>query len=288
MRSTLVRVAVLGVLLALAGCGGGPAARITQSPYSPYVALGDSYTAAPLIPEQSTDGCFRSSRNYPSLVADELHIAEFVDRSCGGAQTTDMTQSERPGIAPQFDALDRGTRLVTIGVGGNDFEIAATLYTQCRVLATRAPAGAPCRAAMQRNGTDRLLSRMPDLQDRMARLLAQIHQRSPRAKVLVVGYPQSVPANGTCRARLPIATGDYAYVREVIEAVNTVLQDATRSAGDTWIDVWRASAGHDICSAKPWVNGATTELGVAAALHPLAVEQAAVARLVVRALRSGG
>ena len=91
----LVAVACLGVV---AGCDdgqpgasvGNPSAssspsRASDLAYPTYVALGDSYTAAPGVPqtEQGT-GCLRSNGNYASLVAKRLK-AEFVDVSCSGA-----------------------------------------------------------------------------------------------------------------------------------------------------------------------------------------------------------
>ena len=50
-----------------------------------YVALGDSWTSGPLLPEMTGDpiDCGRSAVNYPSLVAAELRVASFVDASCG-------------------------------------------------------------------------------------------------------------------------------------------------------------------------------------------------------------
>ena len=62
-----------------------------------YVALGDSYSAGPLIP--TTDlagGCARSDHNYPSLLADELDAKTFVDVTCSGAKTHDITGVQRP------------------------------------------------------------------------------------------------------------------------------------------------------------------------------------------------
>lgn len=47
-----------------------------------YVALGGSYTAGPLIPDQSLSplGCLRSDVNYPHLVRPALETATFTDR----------------------------------------------------------------------------------------------------------------------------------------------------------------------------------------------------------------
>ncbi|MGH3865072.1 MAG: hypothetical protein ACRDQ4_02855 [Pseudonocardiaceae bacterium] len=52
-----------------------------------YVALGDSYTSGPWIPEQRADpvGCQRSTSNYPARLAAVLHISDYTDVSCGGA-----------------------------------------------------------------------------------------------------------------------------------------------------------------------------------------------------------
>ena len=64
--------------------------------YTKYVALGDSYTSAPLVPlpELLSLGCLRSTSNYPKLLAGMLHIYRFTDVSCGGADTTNMTQPQ--------------------------------------------------------------------------------------------------------------------------------------------------------------------------------------------------
>jgi hypothetical protein len=61
-----------------------------------YVALGDSYTAGPLIPNQHGDpiDCGRSDHNYPSLVAEAFKAATFVDVSCGSAETKHMTEPQ--------------------------------------------------------------------------------------------------------------------------------------------------------------------------------------------------
>src|SRR5919109_3079172 len=66
------------------------------TPPQAYVALGDSYTAGPVIPVQLDDpgGCLRSDHNYPHLAAPETGLAPFRDVSCSGATTDDMTQPQ--------------------------------------------------------------------------------------------------------------------------------------------------------------------------------------------------
>ena len=55
---------------------------------------------------------------------------------------------------------------------------------------------------------------------------------------------------------------------------------AATATGATYVDVWKASQGHDICSADPWINGSVDHKGKALRYHPFAAEQAAVAELV--------
>jgi hypothetical protein len=72
-----VAIAVIGVAVPTSA----------QEQVSRYAALGDSFTAGPLIPNQLNDpiGCLRSDHNYPHLVAAALGVAEFRDASCAGA-----------------------------------------------------------------------------------------------------------------------------------------------------------------------------------------------------------
>lgn len=70
-----------------------------------YVALGDSYTSGPLIPDQVDANCARSNRNYPSLVAGRLRGTTLTDVSCGGATTAEMWKAQG-GNPPQLDALE--------------------------------------------------------------------------------------------------------------------------------------------------------------------------------------
>src|SRR5688572_23797059 len=60
--------------------GSGAGAGAAKPRFRRYVALGDSYTAAPLVPDtDTTNGCLRSTNNYPALVAAALPGTELVD-----------------------------------------------------------------------------------------------------------------------------------------------------------------------------------------------------------------
>lgn len=228
------------------------------------------------------DGCFRSSANYPSLVAQKLG-AKLDDRSCGGAKIVHLRTSEFPGVPAQLAAVKPRVDVVTIGIGGNDEEVFARLTRRCPALRARDPRGAPCQAAMGSGGRDILLTALARTRARLTTVVGEVRRKAPTAKVLVVGYPQIVSAENVCE-RIPLARGDYAYAEKVNLALTEALRTAARATGSTYVDVWTASRGHDICSDDPWVNGSVTDRSRAAAYHPFAAEQAAVAELVVAAI----
>ncbi|CAM5308712.1 hypothetical protein STENM327S_06087 [Streptomyces tendae] len=100
-----------------------------------YVALGDSYSAGSgVLPVDPTNLlCLRSTANYPHVIAATTG-AHLKDVTCGAAQTAHFSQAQYPGVAPQLDALDAGTDLVTL-------TIAATTTT---------PSSTPSRPAARR------------------------------------------------------------------------------------------------------------------------------------------
>ena len=270
-----------------AGGGGGGGRTAERAHYPTYVALGDSYTAAPFVPQTVLgNSCLRSSNNYPTLVAARLPGTHLVDVSCSGADTGSMVRVQRTGNGnepPQFDALTRGTDLVTVGIGGNDFNLFGTLVGTCTQLRASDPTGSPCRDRFTAGGVDQLGNELSQVRARVAAVVAGIRQRAPHARVVVVGYPQIIPAHGTCPRRLPLATGDYPFARRMNAGLAAAVNAGARRA-DAYVNVFRHSAGHDICSAHPWINGSLTDTSRALAYHPFAAEQAAVARLVLAAL----
>jgi len=250
-----------------------------------YVALGDSYTAAPLVPTTDTsDSCFRSDGNYPHLVAAELEETRLTDVSCSGADSASITGQQTIGgqtKPPQLDAVSARTDLVSIGVGGNDFGLFGSMSLGCFQVAETEPTGAPCRDANRTSDGDRLLELVPRIQAKVGRVIDEVRDRAPDATVVVVGYPRILPPSGTCPDRVPLARGDYAYVAEINEALSDAVVAAAEESSVAAVDVYAASRGHDVCSDEPWVNGIATDAGRALALHPFAAEQQAVAELIL-------
>lgn len=292
----LLACLLAGLLLGLAACSGAEGSATPQGRAAPtrdvaaeplrYVALGDSYVSAPLVPVTDVaDGCFRSSANYPARVSEKIDV-ELEDRSCGGARTQDFRRSQYPGVPSQLSALGPEVDVVTIGIGGNDENVYRKLTRTCPSLRARDPQGAPCREFMGAGGQDLLLDALDRTAKKVTRLVRDVQSRAIGAQVLVVGYPQIISAENTC-PELPLARGDYAYAERVNRALADALRTAARATGATYVDVWAASQGHDICSDDPWINGAVRGQP-AAEYHPFAQEQEAVADLVVQAIRDSG
>jgi lysophospholipase L1-like esterase len=270
-----------------ATAGSSPATEAAKR--ATYVALGDSYTAAPGVPQtEQQSGCLRSNGNYPTLLAHQLQM-KFVDVSCVGATTAALTGAQSAGghvLPAQFAALGRHTSLVTLGIGGNDLDLFQTAIGMCGQFALNHPKGSPCRDYYEADGKkkDPLLDKIDRIGARVTKALEEIHRRAPKAQVVLVGYPQPVPARGTCRI-LPLAAGDYPFARSILSALDAALEKAAAKGRAIYIDMEKASRGHDVCAgADAWINGVNTDIARALAFHPFAAEQQAVADLILAKL----
>jgi lysophospholipase L1-like esterase len=261
--SRLVRLgAVLGGLaasLALLICA-APAAAVI----GPYVALGDSYTSAPLVPNPTGSPilCGRSTNNYPQDIRRALSPSSFTDASCSGATTADMTQSQslEGGLQtapPQFNALSGSDALVTLGIGGNDAGL-ISVAEKCGELDALWPFGTRCKNYYDSSGSDPNVAAINATGPKVASTIQQIHRLAPSAKVLVVGYPDGLPLNGSmCWPTVPLSSGDIKYFNGLEEQLNTVIQNAANANNATFVNTFTSSIGHDACKSPgtAWING---------------------------------
>ncbi|MBM7057182.1 SGNH/GDSL hydrolase family protein [Streptomyces durocortorensis] len=271
-RPTTAALAVASATALLAGTAATasaapPPVRTDTGDPVRYVALGDSFSSGPGIPDQTDEVCGCSSRNYPALMAAALGAASFTDVTCAGADTRHMT-TPQGAARPQLDALRPDTTLVTLGIGGNDLDLAGVL-TRCVLLGKLAPLGAPCKRSYTLLGTDEIGSRIDATGPKVAAILDEIHGRSPQARILVVGYPAIVPDDGTsCRATVPLAEGDFAWFRDKQKQLNSMLARRAGGGRDTYVDAYAPSIGHDACKPQGvrWIEPEQT--AEAAGFHP--------------------
>jgi hypothetical protein len=238
-----------------------------------YVAMGDSYTAAPGVqPQQTTSPgkeCGRSEANYPHLVAAALGLS-LTDVSCGGAKTENFFTEQFPGQPPQFDALSASTEVVSMGMGGNDENLFATLVGGCTELDFGQPnKGAPCKAHFESFVTKAFEEERKPQEEAMA----EIHVLAPNAKVFVVGYPEITPNHGYCPSAIPWTTGDLKWFRDKVQIRgNRSLKQEAQSNGAIFVNTFKESVGHNACEpvGTRWIEPLFGSL-TGVAVHPNAL-----------------
>ncbi|MEU7061514.1 SGNH/GDSL hydrolase family protein [Streptomyces sp. NPDC046197] len=280
--------ATLGGCALFAASATPAAAHSTGSAHATnYVSLGDSYTSGPLIPQQIDAGCARSDHNYPSVVAAERGVSAFKDVSCAGATTENMWKPQGAN-GPQLNALSRGTDLVTVHIGGNDIGFGSIVST-CARLGPQEPTGNPCQRYYTASGIDQLTVGIARTAPKVDSVLRAVHARAPHARVLVVGYPDLLPDDGSgCYPSVPFAAKDFPYLRDTEKLLNLMLRLVAAWDRADYVDTYRSTRGHDMCKspADRWIEP-LQPASPAAPAHPNAAGEAVMARAVLEVLGKG-
>jgi lysophospholipase L1-like esterase len=251
MRLRRTLVAALCALAAFFALTSAAAAQQT------WVGLGDSFAAGPLIPNQSLSplGCLRSDQNYAHQAASQLGYA-LTDVSCSGARTDHMTQSQSTDAGtnpPQFDALNSGTDVVTLQIGGNDIGFSEILQN----CITLNPFDG-CKDEYVVNGVDEISQRIAAAAPKVDAVLDGIETRSPSAGVFVLNYAAILPHTGSfgCWPQVPLAFSDVPYLRSKQQELNAMLATQAAANGATLVNDYTPSIGHDACksSSVRWVE----------------------------------
>ncbi|MFC4605870.1 SGNH/GDSL hydrolase family protein [Rhodococcus kronopolitis] len=261
----------------------GAPAQAALAPGAEYVSLGDSYGAGtgvfPLA-EGPPPWCLQSSQNYSHLVAAQLGY-RLTDVSCGSATAIGLGLPLYPGMRPQLDALTPTTELVTLMVGGNDHNTFGGAVAAC-IAARASNPGAydPCRAQY---GAGMFAPIVTGTHPDLVGALRAIHARSPRARVVVVGYPWLFPGSGSCAAQIPVADGDMGYLRELQTVLNDAMRRAAQETDSAFVDMSQVSDGRDGCqpAGHRWVEPI---LNTGQPIHPNAAGERAIADQVVAVL----
>jgi len=204
-----------------------------------YVALGDSYSSGVGTRSYIDDGteCQRSTLAYPSLLtAQRGYSLDF--RACSGATVADVTNT-------QLSALNSGTSLVTISVGGNDAGFADVL-TECAFPWWAADCdGAIDGAQAYINGT---------LPGSIDGLYGSIGNLAPSAQVVVVGYPR-IFMGEDCNAATFFSPEEEARLNQMADLLNSKLSAAAAAHGFGFANPTSAFTGHAVCDDPEWING---------------------------------
>lgn len=265
MRIGLLLLAVVTLVGCSAGVGDGDDEDVdsTESALSPgvYVALGDSYSSGVGARDYYDAGCKRSHQAYAWKVASARgYQLEHV--ACSGARIPDVR-------ANQLRALSNATNFVTISIGGNDSGF-ASVVTQCAK-----PWPTTCWGDID-NAKRFIREQLPT---QLGDLYREIRARAPRAKVVVVGYPNLF--NGEqCGGAVRISSEEQARLNEVGDVLSSTIATAASRAGFEYRDPRNAFRGHAICDDVEWLNGLSNP--IAESFHPDVAGYVGYANLILQ------
>ncbi len=272
-----LRAAGLALGLLGATMAGPPAGAAV--PGAEYVALGDSGAATTGVVALDTGAplqCARSTVNTPALVARELGL-RLDDRTCSSARLKDLTTSQGPGIAPQFDALGPATRLVTVHIGANDAEFTRHIVA-CHV--ADASGGACAEPAWD--------AEIDTVAASYGAALRRISALAPDAAVFVDGWPVYTEGE-TCAAMTGLRRGGAARIQAAFDRLNTVVAAQAALHGATYVDTQGAARGHGMCApaGSRWFEPVIADRTLVP-YHPTVEGMRGVAEVTVAAIRSSG
>jgi len=233
----------------------------------------------------------RSKDSYPQQLArGELAGYHFVDATCGGATIDDrglgvggilteqiafggppyipVAEDGEPAFTPrprppQVKELSDRTSLVTVGIGGNQYNI-GQIVAKCAELG-KSSLGSPGQDYYEGFlGRKDLAQKEFDLRDGFEKMMPELRERAPNAMVFFVGYPTlfpSDPGDRTCDGGLDenitIKKGDMPFIQRQFALVDSVIRDAATEWGCTYVDVAESSREHHVCreGENKWMFG---------------------------------
>ncbi|SDE43650.1 SGNH/GDSL hydrolase family protein [Rhodococcus tukisamuensis] len=278
-------VAAVGVLAAVTGVASGASASADPAPGLEYVNLGDSFSAgsgvSPMVAGTPFE-CWQSERNFAHIVAAERGY-RLTDVSCGGATTQDFYEAQYQSTRPQLEALTPTTELVTLMIGGNNNSTFAGAMARCiGAMVSNPGAFEPCRVQNASGLSDPVVN---ETYPALVTALRDIHARSPRAQVVIAGYPWLLPASGSCSPQMPLAEGDVSYLRDLQATLNDAVRRAAAETDSTFVDMSQVSEGRDGC--KPAAERLVEPMLFAnqpVPVHPNAAGERALADQVLAAI----
>ena len=277
-----IAVSSLGATNEIPGSVAGSLGSLAEPAYPEYVALGDSYAA---FGDQSgvAAPCGRSASNYPGLLDANPAVGELTDVTCGGAVTEDLFEAQHPGVAPQLEALDEDTDLVTLSIGGND--VGFGLIVQC---ITGGLPGSPRDCESELGTTvSGLIADVYGEDGAVADIYAEIAERSPDATVIATQYLPLMPADDADGCAFTQFVGDenLEWAREITQEINDAVDEAARRNGHVSVlpvdDTDRSGCAP---ADERWVVFADGSENNAAPFHPTALGQQAMAAAIAAAL----
>jgi len=230
--------------------------------------------------DSGADGCHRSTvggHHRFGLQEVRGNTQQYLNAACSGATVTSIIAGTK-GEPSQLDALGPRTRLITLSVGANDAGFSA-VATACNTVVA-IPGAPPCPLALAAASArlTALITPGADGVSPLEQLYRTVLAESPRAELLVTGYPLLFPTapSAACAAIDPLAQQT---LNALTLTANAAIAAATARVGGTYVDLVPLFLGHSSCEADPrqsWINTVSLTDPVFS-FHPNAAGQAAIA-----------
>ncbi|MFI5677314.1 SGNH/GDSL hydrolase family protein [Streptomyces cellulosae] len=234
-KLTSIAVSAVMAFAGLTAMAGAPAQAAGDLEY---VALGDSYASGVGAGHYDTASgdCRRSTLGYPALSQAAHSEYTLKDVSCSGATIADVR-------ANQLSAVNSGTDIVTLTVGGNDAQF-TTVVQDC-LLKT----DSYCKTAtmwMSSYATNQMVTEL-------AGLYKDVKARAPQARIIVLGYPQALSSTGTCPV-IDLSAAKRTYMNGFADALAQGTKAAAEQQSVTFVDVRDTFKSHGACGSDSWIN----------------------------------
>jgi lysophospholipase L1-like esterase len=244
-------------------------------------ALGDSYSSGEgtYSYDANSQGarCHRGPDAWPRKVeAGVAEISQIDHRACTGAKTAQLFTwyNSNPPQIPRTP--DTSVELVTISIGGNDVGFADILRS-CYL------AGSSCANVPDSQNFEKSLNRL--YRQLVDSVYPALRKAYPNARIAHVGYPQILPAPGTRPVRCGwLSEPEQNAAQKMAAKLNGTIYLATKAGEVDWVDVTNALAGHELCTADPWMVDLSFGPFNSERGHPDADGQKAIALVVGNAL----
>lgn len=247
-----------------------------SAPLTRYVALGDSYQsgegAYDYLPLTDTpeNQCHRSANAYPRRLVDNGTVALDLDfGACSGATTGDLPvtyAAKRPPFTDgtsQLDRLDSSTKLVTLGIGGNDLGFPSVMR-RCILETYRDFFDWAGESSCEKELGDDLQAKFDALASGnvLGETYQEVRRRAPFARVVILGYPRFFVEGGAGSAGSDnhcavVRLADQRWINYNIRKLNTLIGNQAARLGMQYGDIYTTPEGHEQCgpSEQLFLNG---------------------------------
>lgn len=183
-------------------------------------------------------------------------------------------------IAPEIEALQEDTDLVTLSIGGNDVNFGP--WSRCVSGALEGKGDADCDEGLIDDTSKAVL----ELPKRLDAVYEEIHKRAPNATIITTGYMPLASLTDQCPATEALPEGTLNWAAGLTVTMNAVARDAAARHGALFVVPENADY-HAICAPVEdrWTDptGDKTDSYPA---HPTAAGQKAMAEAIVDVLKA--